>query len=80
MTYEPPLYQLERTVFFVGFMGAGKTSVVRRLARLCGATAVDTDRFQVDHTAPMRLEEDIQRRDVVAVRPPIGTEEQRKRH
>ena len=45
MTYEPPLYQLERTVFFVGFMGAGKTSVVRRLARLCGATAVDTDRY-----------------------------------
>ena len=45
MTYEPPQYQLERTVFFVGFMGAGKTSVVRRLARLCGATAIDTDRY-----------------------------------
>lgn len=45
MTYEPPQYQLTRTVFFVGFMGAGKTSVVRRLARLCGATAIDTDRY-----------------------------------
>ena len=45
MTYEPPLYQLVRTTFFVGFMGAGKTSVVRRLARLCGATAIDTDRY-----------------------------------
>lgn len=45
MTYEPPSYRLERTVFFVGFMGAGKTSVVRRLARICGASAVDTDRY-----------------------------------
>jgi shikimate kinase len=26
-------------------MGAGKTSVVRRLARLCGSTAIDTDRY-----------------------------------
>ena len=28
-----PTYELTRNVFFVGFMGAGKTSVARRLAR-----------------------------------------------
>lgn len=37
--------QLGRTVFFVGFMGAGKTSVSRRLARLCGISAVDMDSY-----------------------------------
>ena len=33
--------ELTRPVFFVGFMGAGKTSVARRLARTCGVASVD---------------------------------------
>lgn len=36
---------LAKTVFFVGFMGAGKTSSVRKLARLAGVAAVDMDTF-----------------------------------
>lgn len=36
---------LAKTVFFVGFMGAGKTSTARKLARLAGVAAVDMDRF-----------------------------------
>lgn len=37
--------QLCRPVFFVGFMGAGKTSVARRLARTCGVASVDMDTY-----------------------------------
>ena len=37
--------ELTRPVFFVGFMGAGKTSVARRLARTCGAASVDMDTY-----------------------------------
>lgn len=40
---------LEKTVFFVGFMGAGKTSTVRKLARLAGVAAVDMDTFTERH-------------------------------
>ena len=36
---------LSRPVFFVGFMGAGKTSVARRLARMCGVASVDMDTY-----------------------------------
>lgn len=36
---------LRHSVFFVGFMGAGKTTVARRLARICGITAIDMDAF-----------------------------------
>ncbi len=36
---------LSRPVFFVGFMGAGKTSVSRRLARMCGVASVDADTY-----------------------------------
>ena len=43
MTAEP--MQLARPVFFVGFMGAGKTSVARRLARTCGISSVDMDTY-----------------------------------
>lgn len=42
---ERELYDLTRPVFFVGFMGAGKTSVSRRLARLCGVASVDMDTY-----------------------------------
>ena len=37
--------ELKRPVFFVGFMGAGKTSVARRLARTCGIASVDMDTY-----------------------------------
>ncbi|MCI2241578.1 shikimate kinase [Adlercreutzia sp. JBNU-10] len=32
-------------MFFVGFMGAGKTSVARRLARICSVASVDMDTY-----------------------------------
>lgn len=38
-------YALARPVFFIGFMGAGKTSVSRKLARMCGMAAVDMDTY-----------------------------------
>lgn len=38
-------WQLTRPVFFVGFMGAGKTSVARKLARYAGVTSIDMDTF-----------------------------------
>lgn len=36
---------LTRNVFFVGFMGVGKTTVVRKTARVLGLASVDTDMF-----------------------------------
>lgn len=42
---ERELYDLAKPVFFVGFMGAGKTSVARKLARICGIAAVDMDTY-----------------------------------
>lgn len=48
--YQPPapgrqLYGLKCPVFFVGFMGAGKTTVARRLARMVRLSCVDLDSF-----------------------------------
>ncbi|MDO4502423.1 MAG: shikimate kinase [Coriobacteriia bacterium] len=40
-----PRYQLTRPVFFVGFMGAGKTSVSRKLARMLGLVSIDVDTY-----------------------------------
>lgn len=40
-------YELTRPVFLIGFMGAGKTSVARRLARTCGIASVDMDTYLV---------------------------------
>lgn len=40
-----PALSLSRPVFFVGFMGAGKTSVARRLARICKVASVDMDTY-----------------------------------
>lgn len=40
-----PSFRLEKPVFFIGFMGAGKTSVSRRLARICHVTSVDLDAY-----------------------------------
>ena len=42
---ERPAYELARPVFFIGFMGAGKTSVARKLARICGVASVDMDTY-----------------------------------
>lgn len=41
----PTPLTLTRPVFFIGFMGAGKTSVARRLARTCGVASVDMDTY-----------------------------------
>ena len=38
-------YELKQTVFIVGFMGAGKTSVARKLARNAGVASIDTDTY-----------------------------------
>lgn len=38
-------WQLTQTVFFVGFMGAGKTSVARKLARNAGVASIDVDTY-----------------------------------
>lgn len=42
---EPQLFELVKPVFFVGFMGAGKTTVSRRLARMVRLSCVDLDAF-----------------------------------
>ncbi len=42
---QEPHYELTCPVFFVGFMVAGKTSVSRRLARMCGLSTVDLDAY-----------------------------------
>ena len=40
-----PVYELKRPVFLVGFMGAGKTSVARKLARMAKVASVDMDTY-----------------------------------
>lgn len=49
-SYQPPadqqpVYRLNAPVFFVGFMGAGKTTVARRVARLTRQACVDLDAY-----------------------------------
>ncbi len=39
------LYELRRPVFLIGFMGAGKSTVARRLARSCGVSSLDLDTY-----------------------------------
>jgi shikimate kinase len=41
----PKHYRIDRNVFLVGFMGAGKSSVARRLARNFGLASVDMDSY-----------------------------------
>ena len=48
--------ELERPVFFVGFMGAGKTSVARKLARRAGVAAVDMDTF-IERRCDMKVKD-----------------------
>ncbi|MBQ9000779.1 MAG: shikimate kinase [Eggerthellaceae bacterium] len=51
-----PAYELGKTVFFVGFMGAGKTSVARKLARNAGVASVDMDAF-IERRCDMKVAE-----------------------
>lgn len=44
-THHGPTYTLTKSVFLIGFMGAGKTSVARRLARVCGTASIDMDTY-----------------------------------
>ena len=43
-------------MFFVGFMGAGKTSVARKLARSAGVAAVDMDTF-IERRCDMKVKQ-----------------------
>ena len=49
-------YQLACPVFFVGFMGAGKTSAARKLARNAGVTAIDMDTF-IERRCDMKVKQ-----------------------
>ena len=49
-------FELTKTVFFVGFMGAGKTSVARKLARNAGVASVDMDTF-IERRCDMKVKE-----------------------
>lgn len=49
-------WELTCPVFFVGFMGAGKTSTARKLARLVGCAAIDMDTF-IERRCGMKVKE-----------------------
>lgn len=38
-------YSLTKPVFFIGFMGAGKTSVSQQIAVTCGVASIDADEY-----------------------------------
>ncbi len=40
-----PIYDLNQNVFLIGFMGAGKSSVARKIARECHVASLDLDTF-----------------------------------
>lgn len=37
--------ELTKNVYFVGFMGAGKSTIARRLARIAGVASLDMDKY-----------------------------------
>ena len=49
-------HTLAKPVFFVGFMGAGKTSTARKLARLAGVTAIDMDTY-IERRCDMKVKQ-----------------------
>ena len=49
-------YSLACPVFFVGFMGAGKTSAARKLARLAGVASIDMDTY-IERRIDMKVSE-----------------------
>lgn len=51
-----PAYDLAKPVFFVGFMGAGKTSTARKLARMAGVAALDMDTY-IERHCDMKVKE-----------------------
>ena len=53
---DDPVYDLATPVFFVGFMGAGKTSVARKLARMAGVAALDMDTY-IERHCDMKVKE-----------------------
>ncbi|WP_251212780.1 shikimate kinase [Adlercreutzia murintestinalis] len=38
-------HRLHRSVYLIGFMGAGKSTVARRLSRMCGLASIDMDSY-----------------------------------
>ncbi|MCI9128886.1 MAG: shikimate kinase [Eggerthellaceae bacterium] len=42
---KPRRYELTQPVFLIGFMGAGKSTVARRLARACKVASLDLDTY-----------------------------------
>jgi shikimate kinase len=52
----PSAWELTCPVFFVGFMGAGKTSTARKLARLAGCAAIDMDTY-IERRCGMKVKE-----------------------
>lgn len=51
-----PAWVLTRPVFIVGFMGAGKTSVARKLARSAGVSAIDMDAY-IERRCDMKVKD-----------------------
>ncbi len=51
-----PLFSDQRPIVLVGMMGAGKTSVGRRLAAQLGRTFIDSD-FEIEDAAGMNIED-----------------------
>ena len=62
-----PSFMLTRTVFIVGFMGAGKTSLARRLARRCGCASIDLDRY-IERSADCKITQIFQTQGEAAFR------------
>lgn len=48
--------KLDTNIFLIGFMGAGKSTVSRKLARICGCESVDVD-FFIERTIDMKIKD-----------------------